>query len=152
MQINIIAYSPAHAADFKALNAAWLYQYGLMEPADMKMLDNPQAEILDGGGAIFLAEVNGSIAGTAALISEGNGVYELAKMSVVPAWQGKGISKLLITHCINRAKQLAATKLYLVSNSQLTTALALYEKYGFAYVPVTNAHYATADIMMELHF
>lgn len=84
------------------------------------------------------------------MIKENPGKYELAKMTVSPAFMGLGISKLLIEPCLAKAKELKAERLFLVSNSQLKAAIALYEQYGFVHIPVVNAHYVTADDMMEL--
>lgn len=148
--ISVIEFQSKYAGDFKQLNLEWLDKFGLTEAADLLMLDNPQKEIIDTGGCIFLAISGEEVVGSAALINELNGVYELAKMAVTPTFRGKGISKLLIEACLNRAKLLGAERIYLSSNSQLTTALKLYEKYGFKYIAVNGTHYATADIMMEL--
>lgn len=71
-------------------------------------------------------------------------------MTVAPAFRGKGIGNMLIESCLDRAKEIGATSVYLSSNSQLVTALKLYEKYGFKYIIVKNTQYATADVMMEL--
>ena len=114
------------------------------------MLDNPQEEILNKGGFIFLAWQDDEIVGTAALLNEGNGVFELAKMAVVSRSQGLGISRLLIDKCLQTARDSGVRRIYLQSNSQLTTAIHLYEKYGFKHIPVVNSHYHTADVMMEL--
>jgi putative acetyltransferase len=149
MQVQIILYETMYAADFKKLNLEWLDKYGLTEETDLLMLDYPEREILATGGVIYLAKVGEIIAGSAALINEGKGVFELAKMAVADDYKGKGISKLLIEKCLEKAKELEAKKIYLQSNSQLTTALKLYEKYGFNHVPVVDAHYTTADVMME---
>ena len=149
MEVEIIAYETMYAGDFKKLNLEWLDKYGLTEEADLLMLDHPEREILGTGGVIYLAKVGESIAGSAALINEGKGVFELAKMAVTDDHKGKGISKLLIEKCLEKAKELEAKKIYLQSNSLLTTALGLYEKYGFKHVPVIDSHYATADVMME---
>jgi len=65
-------------------------------------------------------------------------------------YRGKGISKNLLNRCLEEAKERKATKVFLFSNSQLKTALKLYEKYGFSYVDVTDAPFLTADIKMEL--
>ena len=43
-----------------------------------------------------------------------------------------------------------AAKLILFSNSQLTTAISLYEKYGFKHIAATDSPFLTADIKMEL--
>lgn len=149
MNISIIDFDPKYAADFKRLNLEWLDKYDLTEPADISMLDNYQQEILDTGGVIFLAKAGEEIVGTAALVQESAGAFELAKMAVTAAFQGKGISKLLIEKCLEAATKLNASKVFLLSSTKLATALSLYEKYGFRHVPVTNNHYATADVMME---
>lgn len=149
MDITVIDFEAKYAADFKRLNMEWLDRYALTEPADISMLENYQAEILDTGGCIFLAQQGEEIIGSAALIQESPGEFELAKMAVTAAWQGKGISKMLIEKCIARAKELGAKKIYLVSNSKLATAVSLYEKYGFAHVPVIDNHYSNADVRME---
>ncbi|MEP7141365.1 MAG: GNAT family N-acetyltransferase [Ferruginibacter sp.] len=147
---EIIEYESKYAVDFKKLNLEWLDKYGLTEAPDLVILDDPQKEILDTGGCLYLARVNDKIVGSAALIAEGEGNFELAKMAVIPNFQGMGISKLLIEKCLEQAKILAAKRIYLVSNSQLKTALLLYEKYGFRHVTLVNSHYHTADTMMEL--
>lgn len=88
--------------------------------------------------------------GSAAVIAEGDGVFELAKMAVAKSHQGRGISRLLIEKCLEFARGQKASKMILVSNHQLKAALALYEKYGFRHVPVIDSPYATADVRMEL--
>lgn len=148
--ISVIEFEPKYANDFKRLNLEWLDKFGLTEAADLLMLDNPQKEIIDPGGCIFLAKFDEMIVGSAALIRETSGQYELAKMAVSPVFRGKGISKLLIESCLARVKKTDAQRIYLSSNSQLTTALKLYEKYGFKYITVKDSHYTTADVMMEL--
>ena len=148
--IEIIDYTDEYEADFKNLNLEWLNKYNLAESHDLDILNDPHKTILDNGGCIFLAKSGNEIVGSAALIHEGEGLYELAKMSVTTAFQGKGISKMLIEKCLSTAKKLKATKLILFSNSQLTTAISLYEKYGFKHIAATDSPFLTADIKMEL--
>jgi len=71
-------------------------------------------------------------------------------MSVDPAFQGQGISKLLIEQCLRKAREIGAGKLILWSNSQLQTAIRLYTRYGFQHVPVVDSPFVTANIKMEL--
>ncbi len=148
--VSIINFEQQYADDFKQLNLEWLDKFGLTEAPDLEMLDDPQGVIIDPGGYIFLAKSGDVIIGSAALIKEKPAEYELAKMAVSPAFRGKGISKLLIEQCLAKAKELKAKRMFLVSNSQLKTAIALYEQYGFRHIPLTNAHYVTTDVMMEL--
>lgn len=148
--IEIIPYSEEYAGMFKVLNLEWLDKYNLTESHDLLILNDPRGTIIDHGGVIYLAMSGEEIVGSAALINEGHGIYELAKMAVAPAYQGKGISKLLIEKCIEAAKEMKAKKIILFSNSQLQTAISLYKKYGFKHVDVTDAPFLTADIKMEL--
>ena len=150
--VSIIEFELKYAEQFKKLNLEWLDKYELREEADMVMLNEPIKEIIDTGGCIFLAKEGETIVGSAALIKETSTQYELAKMAVAPIYRGRGISNILIETCLNKAKEMGAERLYLVSNSQLTTAVALYTKYGFKHIPVVDAHYVTADVMMELLF
>ena len=150
--VSIIEFDLKYADDFKKLNLEWLDKYELTEEADLLMLNYPVKQIIDTGGCIFLAKDGDNIVGSAALIKETNEQYELAKMAVAPEFRGKGISNLLIETCLKKAKEFGAKRLYLVSNSQLTTAVSLYTKYGFKHIAVVDAHYITADVMMELLF
>ncbi len=128
----------------------WLEQYQLVEEYDLEVLNNPQKKIIDGGGHIYLAVEDGVLAGSAAIIFVEDGVYELAKMAVAPAYRGRGLSRLLIEKCLEKARLLGAKTVMLYSNSQLTTAIALYEKYGFRHVALEDSPFVTADVKMEL--
>jgi GNAT superfamily N-acetyltransferase len=148
--ISILDFESKYAPAFRQLNLEWLEKYGLTEEPDLIMINNPQEEIIDTGGFIFLAKSGNEIVGTVALIKESPTQFELVKMAVAPFFQGKGISRLLMEKCLQAARESGAKRIYLQSNSQLTTAIALYEKYGFKHIPVKDAHYLTADVMMEL--
>lgn len=150
--VEIIQYKEEHHADFRKLNLEWLEKYNLVESHDLIVLDDPTGTILDRGGFIWLAKVSNEIIGSAALMKKEKGLYELAKMSVTKKWQGKGISKLLLETCLNKAKELEAEKLLLFSNHQLITALKLYEKYGFRNIELKDSPFETADVKMELVF
>ncbi|MFM9909849.1 MAG: GNAT family N-acetyltransferase [Chitinophagaceae bacterium] len=148
--VEIIEYSHQYASEFKGLNLEWLDKYHLTEGHDLEILNDPQGTIIDAGGAIYLAKIGNDIVGTASLMKEKEGFFELAKMAVTPQRQGKGISKLLIEKCINKAMELNATKIFLFSNHQLQTAIQLYRKFGFENIDVTDSPFATADVKMEL--
>src|SRR5215203_5010647 len=150
--VELVNYSAEHQQVFKQLNLEWLDHYALTESHDLMVLDDPQGTILDKGGAIYLAVCDEIIVGSAALMKEDEGVYELAKMAVTIPYRGKGISKLLIEQCLSKARELNARKITLFSNHQLITALSLYQKYGFRHVVVKGSPFETADVKMELIF
>ena len=148
--IKIIPFESGHEPVFKQLNLEWLDKYLLTESHDLLVLNDPQKTILDRGGVILLAAYKGEIVGSVALMHEHGNVYELAKMAVAPAMQGKGISKMLMTAILDVAKAKGVKKLILFSNHQLLAALSLYEKFGFRHVEVTGSPFTTADVRMEL--
>jgi N-acetylglutamate synthase-like GNAT family acetyltransferase len=151
-EIQIIEYSDNYHEEFKRLNLEWLDKYNLTESHDLMVLNDPKGTILERGGFIWLAKAGHQIVGSAALVNEGHGIFELAKMGVTEAWQGKGISKILIETCLKKAKEIGVKKLTLFSNHQLLRALKLYEKYGFKNVEVKDSPFETADVKMELEF
>ena len=149
--VEIINYSDEYADDFKQLNLGWLNKYNLAESHDLQIINDPKGTILDRGGYIYLAKERDNIVGTAGIANDGNNVFELVKMSVAPAFHGRGIGKTLLEKCLDKARELKAKKIFLYSNSQLTTAIALYKKYGFAHVDASNSPLVTADVKMELY-
>lgn len=149
--IKIIEYNDVHQEAFRAINLEWLNKYNLTEPEDLKVLDDPTGMVLNCGGFIWLAICGAEIIGSAALLkSEAeDDVYELAKMAVIPSWQGAGVGKLLLEVCLSKTKEIRCSKLVLYSNHKLSAALKMYEDYGFSYVSLMNSPFKTADIMME---
>jgi ribosomal protein S18 acetylase RimI-like enzyme len=148
--INVVNYDSSHHPEFRRMNMEWLEKYGLLESHDLEILNDPQGTVIDRGGCIFIAMDGANMVGTAGLWKETDKEYELIKMAVVPGYRGQGLGKMLLDKCIEEARKRNAEKVFLFSNSQLTTALSLYEKYGFRHVEVTDAPFQTADVKMEL--
>ncbi len=148
---TILPYAPVHARAFRDLNRAWIERYFTIEPHDDEMLDDPEGYILAPGGHILMAALDGQIVGTVALIKETPSRYELAKMAVDGAVQGRGIGRALGEAAIGKAREVGAHGLVLESNRRLAPALALYRSLGFAEVTMPkDTPYARADVRMEL--
>ena len=148
--LSVIPYSPEYQPDFKRLNVAWISALFALEPHDLEQLDHPEIHILPNNGAIFLAQQNGEIVGTVAMIKTGDREFELAKMSVTPAMQGQGAGNLLALAAIEYARRQSARVVWLESNRKAEAALRLYERVGFREVPLIPSPYARADIRMEM--
>ncbi|MBO0322341.1 GNAT family N-acetyltransferase [Muricauda sp. CAU 1633] len=150
--VIIVPYSDTYAAAFKSLNEEWIIKYFKMEEMDRVSLNHPKEYILDKGGYIAVALLNGEAVGVCALIPSNQEAYdfELAKMGVSPKAQGKGIGKLLGQHVVEKAKSMGAKKIYLESNRVLKPALSLYEKLGFKEIVGATSPYERSDIQMEL--
>ncbi len=148
--IEILNYQPNHALAFKELNEAWITQYFTMEESDRLMLNDPQGYILDKGGAILIAILDGNPVGTCALIKMDDGVFELAKMAVSPEAQGKKIGWKIGLATIEKARELNAKTIYLETNSVLKPAISLYYKLGFKDVKGYDSPYNRCNVQMEL--
>ena len=149
--VEIINYEPQFQNAFRELNVEWISKYFKMEAADYKALDHPDEYILNKGGFIFVALLNGVAVGVCALIKMNDTVLELAKMAVSPQAQGKKIGFLLGNACIDKAKSVGASKLYLGSNTVLVPALNLYRKLGFQEIFDQSTPYERCNIQMELN-
>lgn len=147
--IKIIDFTDETWFYIRDLNYEWLQKYFSVEPNDEKQLTNPRREIIEKGGHIFYATYNEVIAGTATLLPIEPGIYELGKMAVTEKWQGLGIARCLLEHCLAKAKELGAGKIILYSNTKLTAAITLYRKFGFEEIPLSNSIYVRSDIKME---
>jgi putative acetyltransferase len=91
--------------------------------------------------------------GCSALIHLEDDVFEVAKMAVSPAWQGRGLGRKILEHVIQKARDLGAKRLYLETNSRLTTAIRMYESVGFRHLlreKVTPSPYERVDVFMEM--
>lgn len=130
--LGIREYSDELAHHFRDINAEWIEMMFTLEPADLEMLDNPRPKILDPGGLILFVEAAGlGIVGTGALLRSPDGPIELVKMGVRQSARGLKAGEFLLTALIERAIQLGANPLFLVTNSRCEAAIHLYEKQGF---------------------
>ena len=150
-EVEIIEFSEELSEPIKTLNYEWLEKYFRVEEGDVASLSNPQKYIIDKGGHIFYAKLNGEIVGTASLLKKNETVYELGKMAVSDKAQGQGIGTILLEHCLKIAKQKQITTLILYSNTKLQSAIHLYRKYWFEEVELESGLYERANIKMEKH-
>ena|ERR1043166_3695655 len=149
--VEIVGFTPEWADDFARLNYEWIREYFSVEEHDREILDDPQTWVIDPGGEILMAVLDGTAVGTVALIPASDGLLELTKMAVSPAHQGLGIGDELMTAAIDHAKATGVKKIFLETHHKLAPALGLYRKHGFADTPTDpNSLYSRADVRMEL--
>ncbi|MEQ9314889.1 MAG: GNAT family N-acetyltransferase [Henriciella sp.] len=145
-------FRPEDGPAFKALNLAWIEQLFAVEPSDLAQLDDPQAMIIDKGGRVLIAELDGEPVGTAALVvGHEPGVLELVKMSAREDLRGQGIGKALIMSCLKYARDMKAKRIWLESNRKLAAAIGLYRTAGFRELTCseeTPSPYTRCDIQM----
>jgi len=151
MDIEIVEFETIYAADFARLNYEWIEKYFTVEKHDREILDDPQQWVIAPGGQIFMAIVDGRVAGTVAMIPAGKGVLELTKMAVAPEFRGQSVGESLMRRSIEYAGSAGAEMIFLESHSELGPALSLYRKFGFVDTPPDpDSLYARADVRMQL--
>ena len=135
---------------FYRINAEWLERYWSLEEIDRHVLSQPEKYVLDPGGAIFFALIDGEVIGTCALLQESPGVFELTKMGVETGWRGVGAGRALIEAAIAEFRKRRGKTLFLESNAKLKAALTLYESAGFVHHPAPRpgSHYQRSDVYM----
>ena len=146
----IVDYEDRYIKDFQRLNLEWLEKFDLVESHDLEILDHPRENVIDRGGFLFLLKDEDTVIGSAGIFKMNDKEYELIKMSVAPEHRGKKFGDMLLEKCIAKAKEMKASRIILFSNSNLQTAIRLYERFGFKHMEVVNAPFETADIKMEL--
>lgn len=149
-KVQIIPYQEAFKEAFRNLNYEWIEKYFEVTELDKKAFDNPQQEIIDKTGFVFLALYENQIVGSVALEKITNRQYALTRMGVDPGYQGKKIGQSLMETAIEKAKELGLSSIILYTNQKLVNALNLYFKNGFKVVPLDDVPYTRATIKMEL--
>ena len=150
--VRIIPFEPRYANDFRRLNEAWIQKFFEIEEMDRTMLNDPQLSIMDKGGRILMAELDGIVVGNCALLKKDIETYELAKMAVTPKAQGQKVGLMLGEAILDLATDLGAKKVYLETNRVLGPAIALYKKLGFQVVEGYCSPYDRCDLNMEIKF
>lgn len=152
--LTIREFTAELAPTFRRINEEWITAMYTLEDADREVLAQPQATILDPGGAILFVEAEGlGIVGTCALKKSGDGEYELTKMGVLESARGAKAGEFLLSAVIARASALGARTLYLLSNRKSAAAIHLYEKLGFVHdtgiMARFGSHYERCNVAMR---
>jgi DNA-binding MarR family transcriptional regulator/predicted GNAT family acetyltransferase len=159
--IEIVLLERQHEKAFYDLNMAWLERYfpDQITDKDRSILRNPQQEIIEKGGVVWVAirktKSADSVVGTIAFASiedgsSNNKKGEVFKLSVIEHAQGKGVAQALLSTAIAFARQQSFSVLSLETASCLKLARRLYDKNGFVEkeFPAPSL-YARADVYME---
>ena len=93
-------------------------------------LDDIWQHFVAAGGVFVVAELDGLLVGTGALIREGeNG--RLVRMSVRQSHQRQGIGRQSVRHLIQKANEQGVERLLVETNHDWFDAIGLYESCGF---------------------
>ena len=101
-------------------------------------------------GPAWIALCDERTAGTAAaVLKDEKGLY-VRGVAVVPSMRGRGIAELLMNEVESFARQNGCARMFLTTTPFLTSAIRLYERFGFTRVPDGTADlFGTPLIKME---
>ena len=110
-------------------------EYNRMRQAvGWKVLDRAQAQTgLDNSAYLTAAWDGDKPVGMARVVSDGGYMTLVADVMVLPEYQGKGVSKRMMTEIISLVKKNGKKALRLDALASNTPARRLYEKLGFEY-------------------
>lgn len=150
-ELRIVDYLPKYEQIFKTLNEAWISKFFEIEEEDEKALSNP-GKIIEDGGYIFIALLDGKAVGVCALRKVDSDTFEFSKMAVAENIQGHGIGRRLCESAIEKARSVGARRIYLEGNTLLKASIHLYKKMGFKEVDWQTSAYKRVNIIMQMLF
>lgn len=139
-QLTIRGYSTSDRQDFIALNLDWIEEYFSVEDSDREQLEKLESSILNAGGRIVVAELDGCIVGVGAIRPphydpcDNRRWLEIIKMATCKYHRGKGIGRAVLQALVAEAGAMQANAIWLETNEVLTSAIRLYERCGFRYL------------------
>lgn len=152
--MKIVPYDKKYKKSFIELNKAWISEMFVMEPEDERELGNIEP-YLDVGGQIFFAVDDTEQVMACCLIApRDDGDWEIMKFAASERYKGIGAGSACLKACIDYAKSKKIEKVIIVSNRKCVQAVHLYQKFGFAEIPVDKEKFPfdRADIAFEQFF
>ena len=154
--IRIRSIQPSDNAALAVIIRDSLSEFGANKPGTV--FYDPTTDALynlfqEPGSFYLVAEEGGQLLGGAGIFPSAGlpaGVCELVKMYLHNAARGKGLGRLLINECLEKAKDLGYKKVYLETMPELRKAVSVYEKFGFTYLtgPMGNTGHFGCDVWM----
>lgn len=129
---------PADAADIATvLRQSFLEFEALYTPKGFAATTPDQEQVgsrMEEGPA-WIALCEDRTAGTASAVPKGEKGLYVRGVAVVPSMRGRGIAEALMNEVENFARQNGCARMFLTTTPFLTSAIRLYERFGFKRVP-----------------
>jgi ribosomal protein S18 acetylase RimI-like enzyme len=101
-------------------------------------------------GRLILARDAQQAAGCVALRKLDDGICEMKRLFVRPAWRRKGLGSALVEQILSHARQIGYRSMRLDTLASLTPAISLYESFGFRQIPAYYENPSEKAVFMEL--
>ena len=115
-----------------------------------KELDGLPGEYAPPGGRLFLALVDGELAGCVALHRFRGGTCEMKRLYLRAANRGSGLGRRLAEAVIEAAREIGYARMVLDTLPSMMTAQALYRSLGFREIPPHRENPVPGALFMEL--
>ncbi|MBI3580380.1 MAG: GNAT family N-acetyltransferase, partial [Ignavibacteriales bacterium] len=101
-------------------------------------------------GRLFLFYYDNQLAGCAALRKQDDGIGEMKRLYLKPAFRGKGIGRAIATHIIAEARSIGYAHLRLDTLPMMKEAIPLYRSLGFQEIKPYRVNPIVGALYMEL--
>jgi ribosomal protein S18 acetylase RimI-like enzyme len=106
--------------------------FGYIDETRNPDLDDIAANFITPGNVFVIAQIDGKLIGTGALIGEDAHTGRIVRMSVRRQVRRQGIGRALVEHLVGVARQCGFTRVLVETNNDWADAIGLYERCGFA--------------------
>jgi putative acetyltransferase len=102
-------------------------------------------------GRLLLSEYDGQVAGCGALHKAGDGIGEMKRLYLRPAFRGKGLGRVLAERILQEARSIGYAKLRLDTvEPVMKDAVAMYRRMGFREIEAYRVNPMEGTLYMEL--
>ena len=105
--------------------------FGSIDETRNPDIDNIQGNYIVNGATFLVAELNGRIVGTGALLEQERTIGQIVRMSVDRSYRRHGIGSILMLHLLEVARQRKYRQVQLETNNDWYEVIDFYKSLGF---------------------
>jgi len=113
-------------------------------PYDLLLLADPSIVLITSylsSSEVYVMEQNGQAIACYVLLAHNAEITEIKNISVNPAWQGKGLGKILLQDAAQRARANGYRRICIGTGNSSIAQLYLYQRQGFEIVGIKKDYF-----------